>query len=174
MLFCRIVTKGGENMNIDQLKELEDLKYKHATLQKESGSLFKSNVEPLIEKYKSDLMIKIAEYLKGKGFNVRKDETSIKATYRDLEIAALLDSNWISIKEDGKEKAKARVKYPISSGYSMSVPKDEFQAAKARILKDIEQVEKDIKLYAKPVVFYELNGLKCQDTAEELVKKIFS
>lgn len=161
-------------MNISQLKELEDLKHELATLQKNASSIFKSNVRPLITKFESDFMTKLEEYFINNGFNVSKVGNSISADYRELNFNAILDSNWIFIKRNDAEIAKVRVSYARSSGYSMSIPNDEFMAEKAKISKSIEETQKEIKLFTNPDVFYELAGSSYSDNAEELIAKIFN
>lgn len=129
---------------------------------------------PLLEKYKNDFAEKVAAYFEKSGFEVEKigQNSTITAKYKELTFSVEKSLHLISIQEGFDMRANIHIRNRGYAGGTMSIPDDEFLAAKARIQHQLNGIEKNIECYSNPEVYYEYNGRRYGD-AEELINKIF-
>ncbi|WP_153721794.1 hypothetical protein [Sporosarcina cascadiensis] len=161
-------------MNLQQMKEIEDLKEHVKEKERQSATLFKQNVEPLVKKYEDDFMANTSVYFKENGFDIEKadDGSAFKAEYKELWFSVEKSIRSISIREGTALKAMINISFNRYMGGSMSIPADKFLAEKAKIQHELNRIEREIECFSNPNVYYEYEGRRFTDT-DELISLIF-
>lgn len=162
-------------MNLDKLKELEDLKVELTKLEEETHKLFNENTEPAIMEKCLEFIHSFGEFFREKGFTINMIREKVTAEYNSLTFTAEIKNRQIYIRQGGKEVNRVVVNYnPYPDSDYFTPLSDPFQAEKVRIQNEIERVGMIKNGCMNPVfTFSPLKDKRIFKTPIELLSEIF-
>ena len=164
-------------MNLQKLKEVEDLKVELANVKEANSNLYKDKIVPILQDKTLELLLEINEFFKEKGFITTNQTNKVKATYKTITFTAeIIESDTsIIIKQGQEDLANIYVAIKMNSGeYSFTAPGDKLEAEKLKLKKQIEQENNSTKYYENPVYQYGCSGInKRYSEVNSLLNDVF-